>query len=93
MLCPAGSVHARLSLRASTGDGISRDILELGTRDGCPRAWLLHQGKRSEHDPCEVEGIGQQDATPNSRPPSQLPTPPETPSSDSLRTPSSGGCG
>ena len=33
------------------------------------------------------------DAAPNSRPPSQLPTSPEVQSSDSLRTPSSGGCG
>jgi len=35
----------------------------------------------------------QQDAAPNSRPPFQLPTSPENRSSDSLRTPSSGGCG
>jgi hypothetical protein len=35
----------------------------------------------------------QQDAPPNSRPPSELPTSPEIPKSDSLRTPSSGGCG
>jgi hypothetical protein len=32
-------------------------------------------------------------ATPNSRPPSRLPSSPEVQSSDSLRTPSSGGCG
>lgn len=36
---------------------------------------------------------GEQDAPPNSRPPSQLPTSPEVQSSDSQRTPSSGGCG
>ena len=33
------------------------------------------------------------DAAPSSRPPSQLPQSPEVRSSDSLRTPSSGGCG
>jgi hypothetical protein len=33
------------------------------------------------------------DAAPNSRPPSQLQASPETQSSDSLRTPSAGGCG
>ncbi|MBI1175812.1 hypothetical protein GC207_00070 [bacterium] len=33
------------------------------------------------------------DAAPNSRPPSQLPLSPEVQSSDSQRTPSSGGCG
>jgi len=33
------------------------------------------------------------DAAPNSRPPSQFPTSPEVQSPDSLRTPSSGGCG
>jgi hypothetical protein len=35
----------------------------------------------------------EQNAAPNSRPPSQLPTSPEIQSSDSQRTPSSGGCG
>lgn len=35
----------------------------------------------------------QPDASPNSRPPCQLPPPPEVQSPDSLRTPSSGGCG
>jgi hypothetical protein len=35
----------------------------------------------------------QQDAAPNSRPPSQLPVSPEVQSSDTQRTPSSGGCG
>jgi hypothetical protein len=35
----------------------------------------------------------EQGAPPNSRPPSPLPTPQEPQSSDSLRTPSSGGCG
>jgi hypothetical protein len=35
----------------------------------------------------------EQVAAPNSRPPSQLPTSPETQTPDSLRTPSSGGCG
>jgi hypothetical protein len=33
------------------------------------------------------------DAPPNSRPPTQLPTSPEGQTPDSLRTPSSGGCG
>ena len=93
MSCTAGSVHAHLGLRASTGDGISRDILEVGTRDDCPRAWLLHRGQQSEHDPSEVEAIGQQDATPNSRPPFCSPPSPETQAPDSLRTPPPGGCG
>jgi hypothetical protein len=93
MSCIAGSVHAHLSLRASQGDGIGRDILQLGTRDGCPRAWLVHRGQRSEHDRREVEATGQQDAAPNSRPRSPLPSSPEVQPSDSLRTPSSGGCG
>ncbi len=35
----------------------------------------------------------EQVVAPNSRPPSQLPSLPEIPSSDSQRTPSSGGCG
>jgi hypothetical protein len=35
----------------------------------------------------------EQDAAPNSRPPSQSPASPETQSSDSRRTTSSGGCG
>jgi hypothetical protein len=58
MFCPAGSVHARLSLRASTGNGIGRDILELGTREGQSRAWLLHRGQKSEYDSDEVEKVG-----------------------------------
>jgi hypothetical protein len=41
----------------------------------------------------EKRKAGQPDAPPNSRPPSQLPSSPENPSSDSQRTPSSGGCG
>ena len=57
MFCPAGSVHAHLSLRASTGDGISRDILQSGTRDGQPRAWLLHHGQESEYDSDEIERV------------------------------------
>ena len=58
MFCPAGSVHAQLSLRASTGDGISRDILQLGTREGHSRAWLLHRGQESEYDSDEIEKVG-----------------------------------
>ena len=58
MFCAAGSVHAQLSLRASTGDGISRDVLPLGTRDGQPRAWLLHHGQESEYDSDEIERVG-----------------------------------
>jgi hypothetical protein len=58
MFCPAGSVHAHLSLRASTGGGISRDILQSGTRDGRPRAWLLHHGQESEYDPDEIKRVG-----------------------------------
>ncbi len=38
-------------------------------------------------------GVAQQDAAPNSRPPSPLPTSPEIQPSDSQRTSSSGGCG
>lgn len=41
----------------------------------------------------EPKKITEQDAAPNSRPPSQLPTSPEVQSSDSQRTSSSGGCG
>jgi hypothetical protein len=37
--------------------------------------------------------VAEPGATPNSRPPSQLPSVPEVQSSDSRRTPSSGGCG
>lgn len=37
--------------------------------------------------------IAEPAAAPNSRPPSQVPSAPENQSSDSLRTPSSGGCG
>ena len=58
MSCPAGSVHAHLSLRASTGDGISRDILQLGTREGREFAWLLHHGEESEYAPDEVQRVG-----------------------------------
>jgi hypothetical protein len=58
MFCRAGSVHARLRLRAATGDGIGRDILQLGSRDGQSRAWLLHHGQESEHDSDEVERVG-----------------------------------
>ena len=58
MYCAAGSVHGHLSLRASTGDGISRDILELGTKQDRPLAWLLHHGQETEHDPDEVQKIG-----------------------------------
>jgi len=61
MFCPAGSVHARLALHASTGDGISRDILQLRTRDGQEIAWLIHRGKESEYEPDKVQKIGQQD--------------------------------
>jgi len=57
MICPAGSVHAHLSLRALTGEGISRDILQLGTREGCELAWLLHRGQQSEYEPAEVQKV------------------------------------
>jgi hypothetical protein len=40
-----------------------------------------------------LRGRVEQDAAPNSRPPSQLPSSPQVQSSDSQRTPSSGGCG
>ena len=40
-----------------------------------------------------LKRIAEPDAPPNSRPPSQLPGSPEIQSSDSQRTPSSGGCG
>ena len=44
--------------------------------------------------PCEDGWIAvQQDAPPNSRPPSQLPMSSEVQTPDGLRTPSSGGCG
>jgi hypothetical protein len=36
---------------------------------------------------------GEPEAAPNSHPPSELPTSPEVQTPDSLRTPSSGGCG
>jgi hypothetical protein len=58
MFCPAGSFIARLSLRATTGDGLSRDILQLGTRDGQLHAWLVHRGHESEYDPDEIERVG-----------------------------------
>ena len=61
MFCPDGSFHGQLSLRASTGDGTTRGILQLGTREGRPCAWLLHHGQESEHDPDKVERVGQQD--------------------------------
>jgi hypothetical protein len=68
MFCAAGSVHAHLTLRASTGSGISRDILQLGTREDRPLAWLIHQGHETEHDPDEVKEIGQPTASPNGGP-------------------------
>jgi hypothetical protein len=68
MFCSAGSVHAHLSLRASTGEGITRDILQLGTKDDRSLAWLLHRGQQSEYDPDEVEATGQQGASPNGGP-------------------------
>ena len=58
MFCRVGSVQARISLQASTGNGISRDILQLGMRDGWSRAWLLHHGEESEYDPDEIERVG-----------------------------------
>jgi len=58
MSCLAGSVQARLGLRASTGAGISRDILQLSTKDGCEYAWLTHRGVESEHKPGEVQRTG-----------------------------------
>jgi len=58
MFCPAGSVHAQLSLRASTGDGVSRDILQLGMREEQSHAWLLHHGQESEYDQDEIEKVG-----------------------------------
>jgi len=57
MSCPAGSVHAHLSLRASTGQGISRDILQLGTREGRELAWLVHRGQESEYEPDEIQKV------------------------------------
>jgi hypothetical protein len=57
VFCPAGSVHARLSLHASTGGGISRDILQIGIRDGWTRAWLVHHGQEFECDSDEIESV------------------------------------
>ena len=57
MFCPAGSVQAHLILHAATGEGIRRDILQLGARAGQSRAWLLHDGEESEYDSAEVQRI------------------------------------
>jgi hypothetical protein len=43
--------------------------------------------------PSKFEMNGERSAPPNSRSPSALPTPPEIQTPDSLRAPSSGGCG
>jgi hypothetical protein len=58
IFCPAGSVHAQLSLLASTEGGISRDILQLGTRNQQAHAWLLHKGQEFEYDSNEIERVG-----------------------------------
>jgi hypothetical protein len=58
MFCPAGSVHAHMQLRASTGEGISRDILQLGAQGGRQFASLLHRGQESRYDPDEIEKVG-----------------------------------
>ena len=58
MDCAAGSVHGQLSMRASSGEGITRDILETGAREGRGCAWLVHRGNKSEHDSHEVERVG-----------------------------------
>jgi hypothetical protein len=58
MFCPAGSVHGQISMRASSRDGISRDILQVGTRQGREFAWLLHRGQESEYDSSEIERVG-----------------------------------
>ncbi len=58
MLCPAGSVHLRLGIHASTGDGITRDIVQLGTRNSLSRAWLIHHGQESEYGSDEIQRIG-----------------------------------
>ena len=57
MWCPAGSVQGSLSLRASTGAGVTRDFLMLGTRDGRSRAWLLRRGEKSEFNSEELKRI------------------------------------
>src|SRR4051812_43024397 len=49
MFCSAGSVQDHINLRASNGDGIGRDILQLGTRQGREFAWLLHRGRESKY--------------------------------------------
>jgi hypothetical protein len=49
------------------------------------RAWMRHDEAQNHSNIAE--------RTPNSRPPRQLPTSPKIQSSDSQRTPSSGGCG
>jgi hypothetical protein len=64
MFCNAGSVHSHLTRRAATGEGISRDILLLGTRiqvdtgENWPSARLIHLGQESVHDPNEVQRVG-----------------------------------
>jgi hypothetical protein len=59
MFCPAGSVHARIHLHASTGEGLKRDFLELGSKqDGRPIAVLLHRGQESRYGLDEIEKIG-----------------------------------
>ncbi|MCC6235292.1 MAG: hypothetical protein IT580_21805 [Verrucomicrobiales bacterium] len=58
MFSPAGSVYLRLAVRASTGNGISRDILQLGTRASLSRAWLIHHGQESEYGSDEVQKVG-----------------------------------
>jgi hypothetical protein len=74
--------------------------------DGQEVRWLFDDTVAVEFDPefkdgAEIIGfitgkpkeITEPDAPPNSCPPSQLRSPSEAQSSDSLRTPSSGGCG
>ena len=91
MFCPAGSVQAHLIRRASTRDGISRDLLQLGRKDGRPLAWLLHLGQESEHDPGEVQMIGQQISPPEPPPAASNSDTLDYQTLDSLPAPSSGG--
>ena len=59
MFCPAGSVQAHMHLRASAGEGFSRDLLQLAsTQDGQRFALLLHRGQESRYDPAEIKKIG-----------------------------------
>ena len=56
LICATNAAQQILT-RASTGNGIARDVLQCDRINGQPVAWLIHGGQKLQCDPFDIERI------------------------------------